>query len=456
MRSKKATNRGSFTNQLGFVMAAAGSAVGLGNLWRFPYLAAKYGGGTFLLVYIVLAVTFGFSLMVTETAIGRKTGVSAIEAYGKLDKRFTFLGYLTSLVPVIILPYYSVIGGWICKYLFVFLSGGHAAAAQDSFFPHYISESGQPLLWFLIFMGITAVVVMCGVEKGVEKVSRILMPILVILTIGMSIYSLTLPNAMAGVKYYLIPDFSRFSSNTVLAALGQLFYSMSLSMGITITYGSYMNKQDDIAKSSTQVDIFDTGIALLAGLMIIPAVFSFSGGSQAQLQQGSGLMFVMLPKVFNHMGSGGVIAGAVFFLLVLFAALTSSIALMETAVSILTDKWHISRKLACVIILAVSIVLGGLSSLGFGVLSGVKPLGFDFLDFFDFISNSILMPVVAFLTCLCVGWFVGTKVIDDEVKLNSKFRRQKMCDVMIRWIAPICIVAILVSSVLNALGICKI
>jgi len=449
MRSKKATSRGSFTNQVGFVMAAAGSAVGLGNLWRFPYLAAKYGGGTFLLVYIVLAVTFGFSLMVTETAIGRKTGVSAIEAYGKLDKRFTFLGYITSLVPIIVLPYYSVIGGWVCKYLFVFLSGGHAAAAQDSFFPHYISESGQPLLWFLVYIGLTAAIVMCGVEKGVEKVSRILMPILVILTVGMSIYSLTLPNAMAGVKYYLIPDFSRFSSNTVLAALGQLFYSMSLSMGITITYGSYMNKQDDIAKSSTQVDIFDTGIALLAGLIIIPAVFSFSGGSQAQLQQGSGLMFVML-------GSGGVIAGAVFFLLVLFAALTSSIALMETAVSILTDKWHISRKLACVIILAVSIVLGGLSSLGFGVLSGVKPLGFDFLDFFDFISNSILMPVVAFLTCLCVGWFVGTKVIDDEVKLNSKFRRQKMCDVMIRWIAPICIVAILVSSVLNALGICKI
>ena len=450
---EKSADRGSFTNQVGFVMAAAGSAVGLGNLWRFPYLAAKYGGGIFLLVYIILAVTFGFSLMVTETAIGRKTGVSAIEAYGKLSKKFTFLGYLTSIVPIIILPYYSVIGGWGFKYLSVFLSTSHTASAQDSYFSSYISQTGEPILWFLLFLGVTGAVVMLGVEKGIEKVSRILMPLLVVLTVGMAIYSLTLPHAMDGVKYYLIPDFSRFSANTVLAALGQLFYSMSLSMGITITYGSYMSKKDDIAKASTQVDIFDTGIALLAGLMIIPAVFSFSGGSETQLQQGPGLMFVMLPKVFNHMGTGGVIAGAAFFLLVLFAALTSSIALMETVVSILKDKLHISRVKACILTLAFSALLGVLSSLGFGVLSGVKPLGFDFLDFFDFISNSVLMPVVAFLTCLCVGWFIGTKVIDDEVTLSSEFRRQKLCDVMIRWIAPICIIAILVSSVLNALGI---
>lgn len=455
MKAKEA-GRGTFTNQLGFVMAAAGSAVGLGNLWRFPYLAAKYGGGIFLLVYIILAVTFGFSLMVTETAIGRKTGLSAIEAYGKLSKKFKFLGYLTSIVPVIILPYYSVIGGWVFKYLSIFLSGNHASSAKDTFFSSYISKTGEPIFWFLLFLCITGIVVMLGVEKGVEKVSRILMPILVVLTVGMAIYSLTLPHAIDGVKYYLIPDFSRFSANTVLAALGQLFYSMSLSMGITITYGSYLSKKDDIAKASTQVDIFDTGIALFAGLMIIPAVFSFSGGSANQLQQGPGLMFVMLPKVFNHMGLGGIIAGTAFFLLVLFAALTSSIALMETVVSILKDKLHISRIKACLVTLTCSALLGILSSLGFGLLSGVKPLGFDFLDFFDFISNSVLMPVVAFLTCLCVGWFVGMKTIDDEVSLSSQFRRQKLVDVMIRWIAPICIVAILVSSILNALGIVKI
>lgn len=453
---EKETGRGSFTNQIGFVMAAAGSAVGLGNLWRFPYLAAKYGGGIFLLIYIILAVTFGFSLMVTETAIGRKTGLSAIEAYGKLSKKFTFLGYITSIVPVIILPYYSVIGGWVFKYLFAFVSGGSSASAKDGYFSAYIGQSGEPIFWFLLFLGVTGVIVLLGVEKGVEKVSRILMPVLVVLTVGMAIYSLTLPHAMEGVKYYLIPDFSRFSINTVLAALGQLFYSMSLSMGITITYGSYMSKQDDIAKASTQVDVFDTGIALFAGLMIIPAVFSFSGGSTTQLQQGPGLMFVMLPKVFNHMGVGGVVAGAVFFLLVLFAALTSSIALMETVVSILKDKLHISRTAACLITLGVSAVLGVLSSLGFGALSGIKLLGFDILDFFDFISNSVLMPIVALLTCLCVGWFVGMKVIDDEVLSSSPFRRRKLVDVMIRWIAPIFILAILISSVLNALGIISI
>jgi NSS family neurotransmitter:Na+ symporter len=297
---------------------------------------------------------------------------------------------------------------------------------------------------------------MLGVEKGIEKVNRVLMPILVVLIIGMSIYALTLKNSFAGVKYYLIPDFSRFSINTVLAALGQLFYSMSLAMGIMITYGSYMKKEDNLEKSVTQIGFFDTGIAILAGLMIIPAVFSFSGGSETQLQQGPGLMFVMLPKVFSSMGIGGTIAGIAFFILVLFAALTSSISLFETVVSILHDKLHLKRIPACFLTLGFSIILGILSSLGFGVLSGVTPLGFDFLDFFDFISNSVLMPIVALLTCILIGWFVGVKTIDDEVQISSKFYRKKLCDVMTRYIAPVCIILILISSVLNSLGIVKI
>lgn len=449
------SSRSKFASRIGFVMAAAGSAVGLGNIWRFPYLAAKYGGGTFLLVYIILALTFGFSLMITEIAIGRKTRVSAIEAYGKLSSKFKFLGYFASLVPIIILPYYCVIGGWVFKYLAVFVTNSTTAAASDGFFSGYIGATFEPIFWFALFMIVTAVVVMLGVEKGIEKASRILMPILVVLTVGMSIYALTLPNSFAGVKYYLIPDFSRFSINTVLAALGQLFYSMSLAMGIMITYGSYMKKEDNLEKSVTQIGIFDTGIAILAGLMIIPAVFSFSGGNETQLQQGPSLMFVMLPKVFNSMGVAGTIAGAVFFILVLFAALTSSISLFETVVSILSDKLHLKRIPACLATLGFSLLLGVLSSLGFGVLSGVKILGFDILDFFDFISNSVMMPIVALLTCLLIGWFVGCKAVDDEVKISSKFYRQKLVDVMTRWIAPICIVLILVSSILNALGIIK-
>ena len=314
--------RGSFSNKMGFVLAAAGSAVGLGNLWRFPYLAAKYGGGIFLLVYLILAVTLGFTLMITEIAIGRKTGLSAVGAFKALDKRFKFVGYLACIVPFVITPYYCVIGGWVIKYFVTFLTGDVAAAAGDEYFNGFISQAGSPVFWFALYVIITAVVVIFGVEKGIEKASRIMMPLLIVLIIGVSVFCITRPGAMEGVKYYLLPDFSKFSATTVLAAMGQLFYSMSLAMGIMITYGSYMKKDCNLEKSVRQIEIFDTAIAFLAGLMIIPSVFVFSGGDEAALGKGPSLMFVTLPKVFEDMTLGGVI-GTVFFLLVLFAALTS-------------------------------------------------------------------------------------------------------------------------------------
>ncbi|EGC73692.1 hypothetical protein HMPREF0490_02713 [Lachnospiraceae bacterium 6_1_37FAA] len=335
--------RGSFSSKMGFVLAAAGSAVGLGNLWRFPYLAAKYGGGIFLLVYLILAVTFGFTLMITEIAIGRKTGVSAIGAFQKLDKRFGFVGVLACIVPFIITPYYCVIGGWVIKYLFTFLTGKVSAAAGDEFFTGFISESVSPVVWFAIFILLTSAIVIFGVEKGVEKASRFMMPLLIVLIVGVCIFCITRPGAAEGVKYYLLPDFSKFSATTVLAAMGQLFYSMSLAMGIMITYGSYMKKDSHLEASVRQIELFDTAIAFLAGLLIVPSVFVFSGGDEAALGKGPSLMFITLPKVFNDMTLGGVI-GAVFFLLVLFAALTSSISLMETNVSILRDKLGWSRK----------------------------------------------------------------------------------------------------------------
>ncbi len=275
--------RSSFSNRVGFVLAAAGSAVGLGNIWRFPYLAAKYGGGIFLLVYLILAVTFGFALMITEISIGRKTGLSCIEAYRTLHPKFGFLGWLASLVPIIITPYYCVIGGWVVKYFFEFLRGHAALAAEDTFFTSFISvgESGilgNPLFWFILYVLLNVAVVLFGVEKGIEKASRIMMPLLVVLSVGVAIFSLTIPGAMEGLKYYLLPDFKDFSTTTVLAAMGQLFYSMSLAMGIMITYGSYMKKEDNLEKSVSQIEIFDTAIAFIAGLMIIPAVVAFSGG----------------------------------------------------------------------------------------------------------------------------------------------------------------------------------
>ncbi len=441
--------RSNFTSKLGFVLAAAGSAVGLGNIWRFPYLAAKYGGGIFLLVYLVLAVTFGFTIMLTEVALGRKTGLSAIEAFRKMDKRFTFIGYITASVPVIIFPYYCVIGGWVTKYLGVYLTGAGERAAKDSFFGEFISKPFEPVVWLSLFIFITALVVFLGVEKGIERVSKWMMPILAVLSVVIALYGMTIPGALDGVIYYIKPDFSRFSPTTVLAALGQLFYSMSLAMGIMITYGSYMKKQDNLEASVRQIELFDTGIAFIAGLMIIPAVFSFSGGDQAALNTGPTLMFVTLPKVFQRMGN---IIGLLFFVLVLFAALTSAISLMETIVSFLQDKLKWNRGFTCTAVMIYAIIMGIPSSLGFGIWDHIKVLGMSILDFFDFMSNSIIMPVVALLTCLFVGFILKPTAIAEEVKSSAPFKAEKSYSIMIQWIAPICIVLILISSILSALG----
>ncbi len=447
--------RSSFSGKLGFVLATAGSAVGLGNIWRFPYLAAKYGGGIFLLVYLVLALTFGFTLMCAEIAIGRKTGVSAIGAYKKLDKRFGFMGILSSLVPIIILPYYSVIGGWIFKYLSVFITGGIGNATTDGFFDNFITAKTEPIGWFLLYLAITALVVLFGVEKGIEKVSKIMMPVLVVLTVFIAIYSLFMPGAIDGLIYYIKPDFSQFSGTTVLAAMGQLFYSMSLAMGIMITYGSYMKKDVNLESSVKQIELFDTGIAFFAGLMIIPGVFAFSGGDPEALGKGPGLMFVTLPKVFESM-PGGTIIGSVFFILVLFAALTSSISLMETVVSIFMDKFGWNRKVTCIIIFVGCVILGIPSCLGYGVLSSFTIFGMAFLDFFDFISNSVLMPIVALITCILVGYVIKPTALIEEIEQGGKFKRKTLFTIIIKYIAPVCIVAILVFSILEAAGIIKV
>ncbi len=448
--------RSSFTGKIGFVLAAAGSAVGLGNIWRFPYLAAKYGGGIFLLVYIALSLTFGFSLMIAEVAIGRKTQLSAIGAYQSLDRRFAFVGVLGAVIPAVILPYYSVIGGWVAKYLVGFTAGEMSAMAGDAYFGNYIGRVGEPLVWFFVFIALTAIIVLFGVEKGVEKVSKILMPVLVVLTLFIAIYAIvTLDGAWDGVIYYIKPDFSKFSIMTVVAAMGQLFYSMSLAMGIMITFGSYMKKDISIPTSVKQIELFDTGIAFLAGLMIIPAVFAYSGGDESALGQGPGLMFVTLPKIFNTM-PGGRWIGAAFFFMVFLAALTSSISLMETVVSIIQDKLKLGRKSSCFAVLAFSLLLGIPSSLGYSAWANVKILGMQFLDFFDFASNSVLMPIVAFATCLFVGYFLKPKAIIEEVELTGRFKSRRMFTVVIRYVAPVCILAILASSVLGAFGIIKI
>ena len=446
------SQRSNFSSKIGFVLAAAGSAVGLGNLWRFPYLAAKYGGGTFLLVYLILAVTFGFSLMIAEIAIGRKTGLSAIGAFKKLDKRFGFLGVLAAIIPIIILPYYSVIGGWVIKYFVTFATGNMQAAADDAYFSTFTSSTGEPIGWFCLFIAFTSIIVLLGVEKGIETVSKFMMPVLVVLTVIIAGYGLTVDGAIDGLIYYIKPSMEHFSGMTVIAAMGQLFYSMSLAMGIMVTYGSYMKKDNNLESSVRQIEIFDTGIAFMAGLMIIPAVFAFSGGDPDTLNAGPALMFITIPKVFANMGLGTGI-GILFFLLVLFAAMTSSIALTESAVSTFEDELYWGRKKSTIVMAVIMVSLGSLSCLGYGPLANVTIIGMQFLDFFDFLTNSVMMPIAAIATCLLVSRVIGVKKIEEEVTLEGKpFRRKKIFYFMIQYLCPIFAAIILISSVANAFG----
>ena len=448
--------RSSFSGKLGYVLAVAGSAVGLGNIWRFPYLAAKYGGGIFLLVYLILMLTFGYVLIVSETTLGRLTRKSPVGAFNAFGKSLPFKigGWINAVIPMLIIPYYSVIGGWVFKYLFEYLRGSTDALAEDSYFTGFITAGASVEVWFLIFTLVVLLIIVAGVEHGIEKVSKMMMPVLVILAVVVSIYSVTRPGALEGVKYFLIPNFDNFSWMTIVAAMGQMFYSLSIAMGILYTYGSYMKKDVDIEQSTSQIEVFDTAIAFLAGLMIIPAVFSFFNGDPEKLKAGPSLMFITLPKVFASMGMGRII-GIVFFLLVLLAALTSAISLAESCVSTLEDQLGWKRNIACVVIGIIIVVLGSFSALGFGMLDFVQILGMSILDFFDFLKNSLMMHIAALSTCILIVYVVGVDKIVEEVETSSKFKRKGIYKFFIKYLAPICILIILVSSIASVFGLIK-
>ena len=448
--------RSSFSGKLGYVLAVAGSAVGLGNIWRFPYLAAKYGGGIFLLVYLILMLTFGYVLIVSETTLGRLTRKSPVGAFNAFGKSLPFKigGWINAVIPMLIIPYYSVIGGWVFKYLFEYLRGSTDALAEDSYFTGFITAGASVEVWFLIFTLVVLLIIVAGVEHGIEKVSKMMMPVLVILAVVVSIYSVTRPGALEGVKYFLIPNFDNFSWMTIVAAMGQMFYSLSIAMGILYTYGSYMKKDVDIEQSTSQIEVFDTAIAFLAGLMIIPAVFSFFNGDPEKLKAGPSLMFITLPKVFASMGMGRII-GVVFFLLVLLAALTSAISLAESCVSTIEDQLGWKRNIASVVIGIVIVILGSFSALGFGMLDFVQILGMSILDFFDFLTNSLMMPIAALSTCILIVYVVGVDKIVEEVETSSKFKRKGIYKFFIKYLAPICILIILVSSIASVFGLIK-
>jgi NSS family neurotransmitter:Na+ symporter len=457
------SNRGSFSGNIGFVLAAAGSAVGLGNIWRFPYLAAKDNGGVFILVYIILALTFGFTLLTTEIAIGRKTGQGPLTAYGVIHKKWKGIGVLAWLVPVLILPYYCTIGGWVLKYLTVYVTGQAGAAVGDSYFTDYITSNVSPIVFGLVFLAFTALVVFLGVDKGIERVSKILMPILFVLIIGISIYSLTLSHdtgdgtvrtGLQGLKIYVVPNFDGMTFRdfclVVMDAMGQLFFSISVAMGIMVAYGSYVKKDVNLMKSINQIEIFDTIVAFLAGLMIIPAVYVFSGTEG--MSGGPGLMFISLPKVFNAMGTVGVVIGLLFFIMVTFAALTSSVSVMEAIVSGIMDKFKFTRKKAAVCVTIYTLVALLAVCLGYNVwyfeLKLPNGTTGQILDLMDYVSNYVLMPLVAMLTCLLIGWVVKPKTVIDEVTLNGeKFGRKKMYVVMIKVVAPLLLLALFLQAI---------
>ena len=456
--------RNSFTGSIGFVLAAAGSAVGLGNIWRFPYLAAKDGGGLFLVVYLVLALTFGFTLLITEISIGRKTQESPLTAYKVINKNWGFLGVFSFVVPFIIYPYYCVIGGWVIKYMATYLAFQGQAAVQDGFFTGFITAQWQPIFFTVLFALLCFVIVYKGVEQGIEKYSKVLMPILVIIVLFISIYALFIKytdpetgitrTGLQGAAIYFIPDFKGLTIKKFLTvcldAMGQLFYSLSIAMGIMIAYGSYMKKDVNLGKSVNQIEIFDTGIAMLAGLMIIPAVFAFSG--REGMSAGPGLMFVTLPKVFASLGKFGEFLGLIFFVMVLFAALTSAVSLLEAITSSMMDKFKWERKKATLVMAGAAAVVSLLVCLGYNVLyfDLLFPTGStgQILDILDYASNNVLMPIVGILTCILIGWVAKPQTVIDEVTLNGeKFGRKTLYIIMLKFVAPILLFVILLTGI---------
>ena len=494
--------RASWSGQLAFVLAAAASAICLGNLWSFPYLAAQYGGGIFIAIYLVLVVTLGFTLMATEIAIGRRTRQSQLTAYSRLRPGAGFIGLLGTVVPFLIVPYYCVIGGWVLKYLVTYariaFGGpsplGPAASASGEFFSAFISAPFAPFGYGTLFILACAAVIVLGVKNGIEKSNLVMMPILLVMAVAIAVYVMCLPGSADGLKYYLVPNLDslrapvpsadpaaapalRFSfallGKTVLGAMGQMFYSLSLAMGIMITYGSYMRREDSIERSVRRIEICDTLIAVVAGLMIIPVVYMFAVKTGTPIREamnaGPGLMFITLPKVFATLGVAGPWLALAFFVLVTFAAATSAISLYEACVAAICDLLRLDRRSATFFTGALICFLATFSALGYGPWSGVTLsallhkfgasgawadgafFSMQGLDFFDFVSNSVLMPLVALATCVFVGWILRPETIRDEIQQEGhRFKAYPFYRVMVKWVAPVLILAILVSEICRA------
>lgn len=444
---EKQKERGQWASNLGFIMATAGSAIGLGNLWKFPYLVGKHGGGAFIVVYLLIVVFVGYPIMLGEMAIGRATGKNAMGAYKMLDKRFTWVGMAGVLSGFLILGFYNVVGGWVIKYIVQFIMGG-VKGDTAAYFGGFISSPFEPIFYAFLFSLATALIVNKGIAGGIEKASKFMMPTLFILLIIVMIRSVTLPGAGAGLEYYLKPDFSKLTPTAIVAALGQVFFSLSLGMGCMITYGSYLSKNENIEKDALIVPLMDTTAALLAGFAILPAVFAFGFEPGA----GPGLMFITLPQVFASMPAGALF-GIMFFILVLFAALTSSISLLEVCNAYVIDEHGWSRSKATWVMSGIIFILVILSSLSMGVMKDFTIFGKGFFDLLDFITSNVLLPLGGIMMCIFIGYFWGVDKAAAEVMQNGKFafKSRGFWNIAIKYIAPVAVGIVF----LNMIGIIK-
>jgi len=448
---KSTESRGLFNSKIGFVLAAVGSAVGLGNVWRFPYFAATYGGGTFLFAYLLIALLFGTCLLVAEITIGRMTGAGPLQAFRKLDKRFAWVGMLALITPAIIFPFYSVIGGWVARYSFVFLTGGAAGAAETGAFAAFTSQTWSPILWLGIFIVMCAALLAQGIRKGVERINLVAMPVFIVMMMGLAIYTLTLPGAGEGVRHFLLPNFNELSLNTFIAATRQSFFSLSLAGGVMVAYGSYLKKDASIEKAAVQIAAFDTSASLIAGFLVIPAVVVVAGIDG--LGQGAGLLFATLPAVFYAM-PGGAVVGAIFFTLMLAAAVTSGISLMEVVVTTVTDRTRLSRPQAAWTVAVGSFLAALPVTLGMGMWSHVRLGGRDILGMMNFLTDTVFMPLVGLGTVLLIGWGIGPKRIIEAVEASGrKFRLAGLFTVLIKWVGPLLLSGLVVTSFLMAFGV---
>ncbi|HQA60108.1 MAG: sodium-dependent transporter [Tepidanaerobacteraceae bacterium] len=428
--------REGFASRIGFIFAAAGSAIGLGNIWRFPWLVGAYGGAAFLAMYLIIVALVGITMFMGEVALGRYAQRSNVGAFKKVNKSFSWLGSIGLIAGFMILSFYSVVGGWVIYYCFRAVIGFNMTdpTLTEQLFVGFISNPLSPLFFHALFMALTIWICYNGVKDGIEKYSNIMMPALFVIILILAVRSLMLPNAIEGIKFYLVPDISKFSAEAALAALGQVFFSLSLGMGSILTYGSYLSKKENIPNVSLIVPLMDTTIAFIAGIVIFPAVFSYG----FEPSSGAGLTFVTLPAVFSEMPLGQLF-GAAFFFLLFLAALTSAISLLEPLIAYMIEEHGWSREKAALIIGGIIFIVGCFASLSMGPLSGFKIGGLVFFDQLDWVSNNLLLPIGGMLTALFISWIWGTKNVLNEVTNEGilDFGLGKFwANVMLKFIAP--------------------